>query len=1438
MAKLSQDKIEWILSLDATSAQQEIHTLSKENQELEKNIKAARKAMATHEAGSKEWLNASNNLSEYNKKLKDNKAEIDELYKRTNNQTKTLRQLRDELKKCEKEFANCSKAVEPQRYKELYDRIKGLKDAIHQATHETEKMSSAWKGVAKLKNVIVGVFTGIGLAITGELLGAFKNLIKTVQDFGAANSRLAAILGTTREGMKDLTDQAKELGRTTTATASEVTGLQTELAKLGFTQQQILDMTPSVLKFAKSVGTDLASAAAFAGASLRIFGKDSKQTEETLATLAIATNRSVLDFSKLEASMATIGPVANAYGLSIEDTVAMLGALSNAGFDASSAATATRNILLNLSDANGDLAKALGGPVKNLDDITKGLNKLNSEGVDLAKVLELTDKRSVAAFSSFLAAGDSMIQLRDSITDCTAEFDQMKQTMGDNAAAARAGLSSAIEGLMLKFEEGEGIIADFYRFVTVLITGFGNLLDILAPVGSALMTVVGWIKSGIEFIGRLTKGVYQGIGGIKTFKSIIASLTTAFVAFKTAITLSTIAQKGFTASIASSTIAMKAHEMWLKLVKTAQDLWNNSIKANPIAAVISAVAALSAGLIAFISSRKKEIAEIQKAKSELNDEYQIRKRYSESLSESQVNLKKYLAIAQNELISLEQRRIACKRLNEIVPEYNAHIEEGTRKFIAASEALEKYNNNLMNNAKLSYYHEGMEAAYKELEKQRTALEQAKIDAAGMIPERAEYHLKIAQGLFDLAESKAKEWESKLSKAVESGAVSIAEVSEEAEKKLGGVAAASSVVVDRIKEIDAELKKLRKTEASSDDEYKNIQKRIEALKEEKKILQGKASKKHETGTYKEGSLDEATADADLTHQKRLLEINKQKPDISQYEYVIAKSREMIRWYEETNAALADLAGKTAATHTQTLDKIAQQQAENDQKRLQTQQDIDKATVAMEQQNHSDRLAAIDAFYSQKKDIIQQSVNDGEIAEDAAAVYRMSQDRAHHSERLAELQAYLKQVEDSDIMSFDERKIATDKLQKEISSAQSQVLTDTGNWMQKMRELTENPDSGDGIMVQFEIRRKGIVSLYDAMITAEGVTDDEVLALASARDDKLAALDEERRQKLFELAEITGVTWADEYDNELAKLKEMHRQGLISEGQYQKARTKLQADNAKKYFDLYSGQATSMFSAIQDAEISASDAKYDVLIQQAKNNGEDTTALEEEKENKKLEIQKKYADVNFAIKVSTIVADTAVAIMKAFADLGPIGGAISAAMLTATGIAQIAMANSERQKIKNLQPSHTASQGNAETPKTPTATRKLTGYSEGGYTGDGGRLEVAGVVHKGEYVVPKPIMGDPLVVDAVAMIESIRRDRMNIGTPMSPTRFADGGHTSPERQSVAPSALNASGLAEAVSDLRDAAESIRKIRAYVVLRDIEDKQDLQDRARAPFTRGSHS
>lgn len=67
---------------------------------------------------------------------------------------------------------------------------------------------------------------------------------------------MAAILGTTKKSIKDLTDEARRLGATTSYTAAQVTELQIELAKLGFFKEDIKAMTPSVLKFAKAVDTD------------------------------------------------------------------------------------------------------------------------------------------------------------------------------------------------------------------------------------------------------------------------------------------------------------------------------------------------------------------------------------------------------------------------------------------------------------------------------------------------------------------------------------------------------------------------------------------------------------------------------------------------------------------------------------------------------------------------------------------------------------------------------------------------------------------------------------------------------------------------------------------------------------------------------------------------------------------------------------------------------------------------------------------------------------------------------------------------------------------------------------------------------------------------------------------------------------------------------
>ena len=241
-----------------------------------------------------------------------------------------------------------------------------------------------------LNTVKIGVtdmikgFVGAQAVLKGLdlLFSRIKSGIGSIMDFEAANSKLAAILGTTRKEIRGLEIDAKRLGATTKYTASEATELQIELAKLGFTQKEIRNTTEYVLKFAQATGSTLADAAALSGAALRMFNADTSETERYVSAMAVATTKSALSFSYLQTAIPIVGPVAKAFNFTIEDTLALLGKLSDAGFDASMAATASRNIILNLADANGKLAKELGGNVKTLPELVNGVVELRNKGID------------------------------------------------------------------------------------------------------------------------------------------------------------------------------------------------------------------------------------------------------------------------------------------------------------------------------------------------------------------------------------------------------------------------------------------------------------------------------------------------------------------------------------------------------------------------------------------------------------------------------------------------------------------------------------------------------------------------------------------------------------------------------------------------------------------------------------------------------------------------------------------------------------------------------------------------------------------------------------------------------------------------------------------------------------------------------------------------
>ena len=359
--------------------------------------------------------------------------------------------------------------------KELIKSTKDIYEQMKKLQADTGKMQLNVGNYPQIGSLLGGagkMALGMaGITSAGALLAnTIKGNISLARDYEKSLSVLAAILNTTKEGVAGLDAQAQHLGATTVFTAKEVVELQTELAKLGYSVSNIKNMAPSVLNFAQATGSSLADAASLAGAALRMFEKDTTHITEFVDKMSAATTKSALSFTYLQNAMSTVAPVANAFGFKIEELLSLLGQLANAGFDASSAATATRNIILNLADANGKLAKKLGEPVTNLDELVKGLKELDKQGIDLAGTLELTDKRSVAAFNTFLKGTDTIINLRNELADCDGYAKQMADTMGDNLEGSMKSLTSAWEGLNLHINQSNGFLrscVDWLKSVVV-----------------------------------------------------------------------------------------------------------------------------------------------------------------------------------------------------------------------------------------------------------------------------------------------------------------------------------------------------------------------------------------------------------------------------------------------------------------------------------------------------------------------------------------------------------------------------------------------------------------------------------------------------------------------------------------------------------------------------------------------------------------------------------------------------------------------------------------------------------------------------------------------------------------------------------------------------------------------------------------------------------
>lgn len=376
------------------------------------------------------------------------------------------------------------------------------------------------------------------LLLSGAMATPLAFATRTFAGFEDQMLAVKAVTGAVGDEFDRLYDQAKGLGRTTSFTAGDVGGGMLSLGRAGFDSSEIENAIPGVLNLARATGTELALSADIAAGTLRAFALEAGQMGRVTDVLVATANNSSQTLEDLGESMKYVAPIAEEYGLSLEQTAKAVGALANMQIKGSMAGTSMRQIMLRLADpsiqkqlrANGvealDAAKNLRPVGDILIDLGQAMQGMtNAERISLGK--NLFDQR--AAGAALKLAKSDFPALADAIDNAGGVAEKTAKTMDSGLGGAFRRLMSALEGIQIAVGEAlakalSGVMDKVATFAVRIaelvaankqwIIGMATTIAAVAAVGGALVVL------GIA--GQAAAFVFGGIA------SILAAVGTAF----------------------------------------------------------------------------------------------------------------------------------------------------------------------------------------------------------------------------------------------------------------------------------------------------------------------------------------------------------------------------------------------------------------------------------------------------------------------------------------------------------------------------------------------------------------------------------------------------------------------------------------------------------------------------------------------------------------------------------------------------------------------------------------------------------------------------------------------------------------------------------------------------------------------------------------------
>lgn len=1378
-------------------------------------------------------------MADYERKVKDTDRVLRNLSGATYNELQAVQtQVRKELKNAVRGTDQYTRALEQQR-----NVSRQLAIVQRDMRSEVGSQASIWSRSANFFNTYMGIIAS-GIAVITGVSMAFRALRDERNKLEDKAANLKALTGLDQSDVDWLTNEAKKLSTSVTEDGIRIRESASEIVDaftlVGSAKPELLGnkdalkaVTEQTLILATAAKMDLKAAVDGVTMAMNQYGASADQASRYTNVLAAGSKMGSANVQSQTAAVIKAGVAAAGANIPFENLIGTIQTLAEKGIKDEIAGTGLKKFFLVLQTGAKDTNPAVVGLEKALENLNKKqlssteIKKLfGEEGYNVAKVL-IDETEQVKYFTQ--AVTDSNIAVEQAaINSQTAE-----------AKRAQAKNEMSLIGI--------------------------ELMEKLNPaITSAINLTVGWTKKVVELASWMSKN-----------SGLIITVTATLAAYTLTVKVSTLWQMRSNDAIKQNIVWLKLKAVWMKVatagkyaMAAATALFTGNIhranvatkalfrtlSINPFVALAVGIAAVCAGLYIYIKNSKDA-----KDKSKLL--YDVTTKASKSINDERIELNLLVAVAKNEKISKDERLKAIKRLNEIAPTYLGNLTLENINTMKAKKSIDDYTNSLIRNAKIKAIQEKIsELSAKKLEMEA---------------------YKVSGGWSKMKERMIKEVDQEIEKYSHLYQEITGQTTELVDNDLLNK---EKKKLDSLKkdQADLQLEMLKMKEKNQNESITFLEARLQAINQmimdsqnkigsmtpstpkngDTKLIDGVM---HE---YKGGKWVAVTVKDEASKDPLKLALQNQENSYQKELFALRKSRNEKAMTEDEYKTVALAAERKFYTDRMSIldrflkaekdqDKkaeIVKQQLDVNNKLLDVEERAEKDNLAKMDKSRKDRLTKLDMLYNAEKARLENSLSDQSISQQEYDALLLALEMADSENRLQVAKDYHKECASLELINAKTKEKIVTESGEALSSAELKVAQNRSKQAKVLNNLVTDFKTEFklfNIDEELDMQLKLLEANYQARMHLALKYDLEFFEIEAAYQQARANLIGNAEQQKNQIRGQYGlISVKKQHDMELEALAMQHRDGLINEEEYQKARFNIQVNYLKQSFDYYSNLFSGAMSALQDAEMANIDAKYDVEIERAQGNSEEVGRLENEKAQKKLDIEKKYADVNFAIQVAQIIANTAVAIMQSFAQLGPIGGAIAAVLMGVTGAAQIAAANAERKKVKNMT---LGSSGGGEA---NTGARVVNQQAEGKYDVIGQDdhklyrdVPYAGTAKTG--IVSQPTLVGESGSELVVSSPDFLRLQRHINYPLIVSAIRDvrsGNNIVKQQASGKYDAIQVSATPAKSVDNTELLEIIRLnteimrdikrngINALVSLTDIDKKNELRNKARDPFKRRS--